>query len=222
MGLDLETAAARRRALLAEQATGFAATALENLRREFPYHLSRLMRQPGDFPQAPRDIHPAFHSSFDWHSCVEMHWVLVRLLRTLPGALDEAEIRGALAANLTAAHLARQVTRVPEVLAFPVPDERPVSLVEHYLRSAWANGDDAANASIRVRAASEAVEGPTDVLAHALEALATARVDLPAEPADRWVRPPWVAWNLAIDDYLRIPRAWPDRIGTSIAHDPRA
>ena len=114
-----------------------------------------------------------------------------------PSALEGMTV-GALAA-----HLARQVTRVPEVLAFPVPDERPVSLVEHYLRSAWANGDEGANASIRVRAATEAVEGPTDVLAHALEALATARADLPGEPADRWVRPPWVAWNLALDDYLR-------------------
>lgn len=106
MSLDLETAAARRRGLLADQAAGFAATAVENLRREFPYHISRLMKQPGDFPQSPREIHPAFSSSFDWHSCVEMHWVLVRLLRTLPGTLDEAEIRGALEANLTPAHLA--------------------------------------------------------------------------------------------------------------------
>lgn len=106
MSLDLETAARRRHALLADQAAGFAATAVENLRREFPYHLSRLMRRPGDFPQTPRDIHPAFHSSLDWHSCVEMHWVLVRLLRTLPGQLDEAEIRSALEANLTSTHLA--------------------------------------------------------------------------------------------------------------------
>jgi hypothetical protein len=114
-----------------------------------------------------------------------------------PSALDEMTV-GALAA-----HLARQVTRVPEVLSFPVPDERPVTLVEHYLRSAWANGDEAANASIRVRAATEAVEGPKEVLARALEALGTARVDLPVEPAERWVRPPWLTWNLSLEDYLR-------------------
>ena len=102
-----------------------------------------------------------------------------------------------------AAHLARQVTRVPEVLSFPVPDERPVTLIEHYLRSAWANGDEAANASIRVRATTEAVEGPKEILARALEALGTIRVDLPAEPAERWVRPPWLTWNLSLEDYLR-------------------
>ncbi len=114
-----------------------------------------------------------------------------------PSALADMTV-GALAA-----HLARQVTRVPEVLSFPVPDERPVTLVEHYLRSAWANGDETANASIRVRAATEAVEGPKDILARALEALLTARVDLPAEPAERWVRPPWLMWNLSLEDYLR-------------------
>ena len=102
-----------------------------------------------------------------------------------------------------AAHLARQVTRVPEVLAFPVPDERPVTLVEYYLRQPWVAGDDDANAAIRDRAATEALPGPAQVLAQALEALATARVALPDEPADRWVRPPWTSWNLAIDDYLR-------------------
>jgi len=114
-----------------------------------------------------------------------------------PSALEGMTV-GALAA-----HLARQVTRVPEVLSFPVPEERPVTLIEHYLRSAWANGDEAANASIRVRAATEAVEGPKEVLAHAVEALGTSRVALPEEPVDRWVRPPWVAWNLSLDDYLR-------------------
>jgi hypothetical protein len=84
-----------------------------------------------------------------------------------------------------------------------VPDERPVTLVEHYLRSAWANGDEEANAGIRVRARSDAAPGPAQVLARAMEALGTARVDLPGEPAERWVRPPWLSWNLSLEDYLR-------------------
>jgi hypothetical protein len=33
---------------------------------------------------APRDLHPAFHGSFDWHSCVHMHWLLARILRKFP------------------------------------------------------------------------------------------------------------------------------------------
>ncbi len=114
-----------------------------------------------------------------------------------PSALEGMTV-GALAA-----HLARQVTRVPEVLSSPVPDERPVPLIEHYLRSAWAGGDEDANRGIRERAAADAAEGPKEALAHALEALGTARADLPAEPAERWVRPPWLAWNLSLEDYLR-------------------
>jgi hypothetical protein len=34
---------------------------------------------------APSALHPAFHGSFDWHSCVHAHWMLARLLRRFPG-----------------------------------------------------------------------------------------------------------------------------------------
>jgi hypothetical protein len=118
---------------------------------------------------------------------------------------DRPSVLDGMTVGALAAHLARQVTRVPEVLSAPVPDERPVSLVEHYLRSAWttAGPDDEANVGIRTRAAADAAPGPAEVLARALEALATARSSLPDEPAARWVRPPWLTWNLTLDDYLR-------------------
>jgi len=32
----------------------------------------------------PRVLHPLFHGSYDWHSCVHMHWTLARLLRLFP------------------------------------------------------------------------------------------------------------------------------------------
>lgn len=103
-----------------------------------------------------------------------------------------------------AAHTARQVTRIPEVLGFPLLDERPVPLVEHYLRSAWvtAGVDDEANVSIRDRAANEAAAGRDAVLAEARNALAWVRSAVPGLPADRLVRPPWTGWNLGLDDYL--------------------
>ncbi len=37
-----------------------------------------------------------FYGSFDWHSCVEMHWVLVRLLKVAGDAVPAAGIRAAL------------------------------------------------------------------------------------------------------------------------------
>ena len=49
-----------------------------------------------------------FYGSFDWHSCVEMHWVLVRLLKVAPGAVPAAQIRAALDAQFTPAGLRRE------------------------------------------------------------------------------------------------------------------
>jgi hypothetical protein len=101
-------AASRRADLLREHAAGFAEVAVKNIRTEFPSNIRYLMRGPGDFPQRPREIFPAFYGSFDWHSCVLMHWLLARLLRTLPGALPEAPIRAVLDENLTGQNLAAE------------------------------------------------------------------------------------------------------------------
>jgi hypothetical protein len=79
----------------------YAEVALDNIGREFPSHVSSVMRGPGDFPNRPRDRNPVFWGSFDWHSCVEMFWLLVRLLKTAPEAVPERGIRQALTARLT-------------------------------------------------------------------------------------------------------------------------
>jgi hypothetical protein len=59
------------------------------------------MTAPGDFPFRPVDRNPVFYGSFDWHSCVEMFWLLVRLLRVAPGDVPASDIREALNARLT-------------------------------------------------------------------------------------------------------------------------
>jgi urease accessory protein UreF len=51
-------------------------------------------------------MHPAFFGSFDWHSSVHGHWMLVRLLRLYPDMTNAPEIRARLAAHLTATNLA--------------------------------------------------------------------------------------------------------------------
>jgi hypothetical protein len=81
---------------LRAEADGYARLALENIAREFPTLVSALMTAPGQFPHRPRDRTPVFYGSFDWHSCVEMHWVLVRLLKAYPDAVSATEIRAAL------------------------------------------------------------------------------------------------------------------------------
>jgi hypothetical protein len=58
------------------------------------------MTGPDDRP-TPRQLHPAFYGCYDWHSCVEMHWALIRLLRLCPDSLDQEAARSTLAAHLT-------------------------------------------------------------------------------------------------------------------------
>ena len=93
---------------LRTEAGGYARLALENITREFPAQVSALMTAPGQFPSRPRDRTPVFYGSFDWHSCVEMHWVLVRLLRMAPDEVPGEEIRSALDAQLTPEGLGRE------------------------------------------------------------------------------------------------------------------
>jgi hypothetical protein len=90
----------RRQELLLKGAGEFASVALANIDREFPAGVSHTMTGPRDFPR-PRDRNPAFYGSYDWHSCVEMHWLLVRLLRTVPDAVPADKIRAALDRHLT-------------------------------------------------------------------------------------------------------------------------
>jgi hypothetical protein len=54
--------------------------ALANVQRPYPQLAQHLSHQAGDFLE-PRLRHPAFYGSYDWHSCVHMHWSLLRLIR---------------------------------------------------------------------------------------------------------------------------------------------
>ncbi len=81
-------------------ASRFASIALDNVVREYPNKLDHVLHGAADLA-APRALHPAFYGSYDWHSCVHMHWLLARLLRRADG-LREA---GAIAARFDA-HLA--------------------------------------------------------------------------------------------------------------------
>jgi hypothetical protein len=82
--------------LLRDEAASYARVALANIRREFPSGVQHTMKGPGDFPYRPRARTPVFYGSFDWHSCVEMHWLLVRLLRVAADFVPAGEIRTAL------------------------------------------------------------------------------------------------------------------------------
>lgn len=82
----------------------WAATALANVARPYPYKLDQLLQSDED-ARPPAAIHPAFWGSYDWHSCVHMHWTLVRLLRRQPEHAHAAATLAHLSDRLTVANI---------------------------------------------------------------------------------------------------------------------
>lgn len=102
----------------------FAAVALENIATEFPYVTQHLATGPQDLKQ-PTELHPAFGTSFDWHSCVHMHWLLVSLLETEPRAGEDASWRDQ-ALTLLSTHLSPENVAVEAAYLRAKPTwERP-------------------------------------------------------------------------------------------------
>jgi len=76
----------------AAAASGFARAALGHVTREYPHKLDHVMSGPADV-KGPRDLHPIFFGSFDWHSCVHGWWTLFTLLRLHPDLPEAPQIR---------------------------------------------------------------------------------------------------------------------------------
>jgi hypothetical protein len=58
--------------------------------QEYPHQLEQELHSDGDL-RPPRELNPSFYGSYDWHSAVHNHWLLVTSLRRgLPGPLAEA------------------------------------------------------------------------------------------------------------------------------------
>ncbi|MFE5569288.1 DUF2891 domain-containing protein [Amycolatopsis japonica] len=140
-----------RERLLEASADTLAKTALTNVVREYPHHESHWHLE-GVPILSPRLAHPCFYGSFDWHSCVEMFWVLVRLLRHHSDLVPADEIRNILDEHLTVDALAGEV-------AFFTPEEhrttqRPYgwsALLELTFETATWDDPDAARWSTGLR-----------------------------------------------------------------------
>lgn len=101
-------ARARRGEILRAAAGGYVDVALENVIREFPTMPHFIATGPGPYP-SHRELHPAFYGCFDWHSCVEMEWVVIRLLRLFPDDVPSARARETLDALLTPDNIRTEV-----------------------------------------------------------------------------------------------------------------
>lgn len=96
-----------------ETATALAAIALQNVATAYPYKLDQVLASDGDV-RLPRDLHPAFHCSYDWHSCVHMHWTLARLLRLFPDHPHADSMRRHLDETLTAQTIRGELATLAE------------------------------------------------------------------------------------------------------------
>lgn len=92
---------------LTQVASSFADTIIRVVQQEYPNQMQHTMTGPDDRP-TPREAHPAFYGCFDWHSSVEMHWVLIRLLRLVPEAFDKTKAMTVLNAHLTEEALSQE------------------------------------------------------------------------------------------------------------------
>jgi len=110
----------------------------------------------------------------------------------------------AMPVSALAGHLARQIFGLEEVLAAGARAGVPISLTEHYARSAWVEAglDDEPNVLVRKDGAAEAAAGPAALAARARDTLARLAARLPAEPRELVVLVPWGPWPLTLDDFL--------------------
>jgi hypothetical protein len=94
--------------LTKELASHFARTALGHVTREYPNKLDHVLTGPEDV-KGPRDLHPIFYGSFDWHSCVHGYWTLARCLRRFPDIPEADTIRELFDAQFTEEKVAGEV-----------------------------------------------------------------------------------------------------------------
>jgi len=95
--------------MLTEELAGrLARVALANIVREYPRHIQHLTSSPQE-ELNERALHPAFYGSYDWHSAVHMHWLLMRVLRLYPVSRNAPPISDALDAHLTPEHIAKEL-----------------------------------------------------------------------------------------------------------------
>jgi hypothetical protein len=111
-----------KHALTPELASKFARLALSHITREYPNGIQHVLNGPTDV-RSPRNLHPIFFGSFDWHSCVHGYWLLATVLRLFPQNGEAAEIRELFDTQLTPDNVRGEL----EYLAHPLRNtfERP-------------------------------------------------------------------------------------------------
>ena len=96
------------RSLTPNLASHFARTVLGHVTREYPNKLDHVLTGPDDI-KSPRELHPIFYGSFDWHSSVHGYWTLARCLRRFPDLPEAEAIRALFDQQFTAEKVTGEV-----------------------------------------------------------------------------------------------------------------
>lgn len=88
-------------------ASSFTRVALGHVTRQYPHKLDHVWISDAD-ATTPREQHPIFYGSFDWHSCVHGYWTLARCLRRYPDRPECAQVGALFEAAFTPANVAAE------------------------------------------------------------------------------------------------------------------
>jgi hypothetical protein len=95
---------------------------LSHVTREYPNKLDHVIAAAADL-RSPRDLHPLFFGSFDWHSCVHAYWTLATLLRLTPAMSTAPRVRSLFDQSFTREKVESELhyARRPESRTFERP-----------------------------------------------------------------------------------------------------
>ena len=153
--------------LTPDMATRFARTALGHVGQEYPNKLDHVLAGPDD-ARTPRELHPAFFGSFDWHSCVHSWWTLLNLRRLCPDAPEAAEIAALADQTFTEEKLAAELAYAqrPQSRGFERPYGWAWLLYLHLEASRHSDRDWAARLEPLARHFADGFTGYLDVLTY--------------------------------------------------------
>ena len=105
-------------------ASRFAASTLAHVGRQYPNAPNHILESADDLRE-PRELHPIFYGSFDWHSCVHGWWQLARLRRLVPSLPQASAIEAHFNSHLVTQNVAAEVAYLQRPMAKSF--ERPYS-----------------------------------------------------------------------------------------------
>ncbi|MES2001570.1 MAG: DUF2891 domain-containing protein [Pseudomonadota bacterium] len=94
--------------LTPQLASHMARITLGHVAREYPHKLDHVLDSDED-ALGPKALHPIFHGSFDWHSCVHGWWTLLTLRRLFPDLAEADAIERLADASFTPAKVAAEL-----------------------------------------------------------------------------------------------------------------